>query len=80
MGVYGAKKAVEFAKAFMKARKEASEESAGELSAVATNDEGGEDQGGDEKETEVINMEYYMFAFARPGAITYKASSFVWLM
>lgn len=53
VGVYGAKKVVAFAKAFVKARKEASEDSAGEgeASAVATNDGSGDkDEEGDEGE------------------------------
>lgn len=63
VGVYSARKMVAFAKAFIKARKESSEESAGEggeVSAVAMDDDSGDEgqEGDDEAEqatTEVRN-------------------------
>lgn len=56
VGIYGAKKVVAFAKAFIKARKEAPEDAAGEVTSATKDDDGDEDdqeEGGDEKAVEV---------------------------
>jgi len=53
VGIYGAKKVVAFAKAFIKARKEAPEDAAGEVSTATKGDDDDQDEGGDEKAAEV---------------------------
>lgn len=61
MGIYGAKKVVEFARAFLKARKEASEEK--ETVVVLTKD--AKDGEGEEGEAEVSRV-----VFARSGFLS----------
>ncbi len=53
VGIYGAKKLVAFANAFVKARKEATGDAAGEVSTATKDDEDDQDEGGDEKAVEV---------------------------
>lgn len=56
MGIYGAKKAIAFVKAFMKARKEAPDDASGEVVSTAAKDDDEQDEAGSGEKEEATKV------------------------